>query len=95
MTENKKTIASSKRFLNLYEKALAEHKNKAKSVVLEETGGEASGVNAEEIFEDAEEEFHQEVTDTGDSLVEHARELEAGADPANNLTVAFRNTSHS
>ena len=76
MTENKKTIASSGRFLNLYEKALAEHKDRAKSVVEEETGGEASGANAEEISEDAEEEFRQEVTDTGDNLAEHARELE-------------------
>ena len=58
-SENKKTIASSIRFLNLYEKALNEHRGRAKSVVEEETGGEASGVNAEEIFEDAEEEFRR------------------------------------
>ena len=76
MTTNNKTIASSRRFLNLYEKALAEHKDRAKSVVEEETGGETSKSGVEEIFEDAEEEFSQEVTDTGDNLVEHARELE-------------------
>jgi hypothetical protein len=74
MSENKKTTASSRKFLNLYEKALAEHRGRAKSVVEEETGGEASGVNAEDIFEDAEEEFRQEVINAGD-LVEHAREL--------------------
>ncbi|CAB4015699.1 Hypothetical predicted protein [Paramuricea clavata] len=50
-------------------------KGKTKSVVEEETGGEASGVNAEEIFEHAEEEFCQEVINAGDNLVEHAREL--------------------
>ena len=60
MSNEKKTATSSRRFLNLYAKALAEHKGKAKSVVEEETGGEASGVNADEIFEDAEEEFRQE-----------------------------------
>ncbi|CAB4026467.1 Hypothetical predicted protein [Paramuricea clavata] len=76
MSENKKATTSSRRFLNLYEKALTEHKKRAKSVVEEETGGEASVANVEEIFEDAEEEFRQEVTDTGDTLVEHARELE-------------------
>ncbi|CAB4011946.1 Hypothetical predicted protein [Paramuricea clavata] len=75
MSENKKATASSRRFLNLYEKSLAEHRERAKSVVEEETGGEASGVNAEEIFEDAEEEFRQEVINAGDNLVEHAREL--------------------
>ncbi|CAB3992283.1 integrase core domain-containing [Paramuricea clavata] len=75
MSENKKATASSRRFLNLYEKSLAEHRERSKSVVEEETGGEASGVNAEEIFEDAEEEFRQEVINAGDNLVEHAREL--------------------
>ncbi|CAB3985878.1 Hypothetical predicted protein [Paramuricea clavata] len=73
---SKKNSASLRRFINLYEKALAEHRERARSVVEEETGGEASGENVEEIFEDAEEEFHQEATDTGDTLVEHARELE-------------------
>ena len=76
MSNEKKTVTSSRRFLNLYEKALAEHKKRAKSVVEEETGGETSRSGVEEIFEDAEEEFSQEVTDTGDNLVEHARELE-------------------
>ena len=76
MTENKKTTASLRRFLNLHEKALAEHKKGAKSVVEEETVGETSRTNVEEIFEDAEEDFRQEATDTGDTLVEHARELE-------------------
>ncbi|CAB4003485.1 Hypothetical predicted protein [Paramuricea clavata] len=75
MTGNEKATASSRRFLNLYEKSLAEHRERAKSVVEEETGGEASGVNAEEIFEDAEEEFRQEVIHANDNLVEHAREL--------------------
>ncbi|CAB4023669.1 Hypothetical predicted protein [Paramuricea clavata] len=75
MSENKKAIASSRRFLNLYEKSLAEHRERARSVVEEETGGEASGVNAEEIFEDAEEELRREVINAGDNLVEHAREL--------------------
>jgi hypothetical protein len=75
MTENKKATASSRRFLNLYEKSLAEHRERAKSVVEEETGGETSRVNVEEIFEDAEEEFRQEVINAGDNLVEHAREL--------------------
>jgi hypothetical protein len=75
MSNEKKTATSSRRFLNLYAKALAEHKGKAKSVVEEETGGEASGVNADDIFKDAEEEFCQEVINAGDNLVEHAREL--------------------
>jgi hypothetical protein len=76
LSKDKKYAVSTKAFLKLYSKALAEHRGRAKSVVEEETGGEASGVNAEEIFEDAEEEFHQEVTDTGDNLVKHARKLE-------------------
>ncbi|CAB3979016.1 Hypothetical predicted protein [Paramuricea clavata] len=75
MSDNKKATASSRRFLNLYEKSLAEHRERAKSVVEEETGGETLGVNAEEIFEDTEEEFRQEVINAGDNLVEHAREL--------------------
>ena len=74
--KDKKSAGSVRAFLRLYSKALTEHRGRAKSVVEEETGGEASGVNAEEIFEDAEEEFRQEVTDTGDNLVEHARKLE-------------------
>ena len=76
LSQDKKSAGSVRAFLRLYSKALTEHRGRAKSVVEEETGGEASGVNAEEIFEDAEEEFRQEVTDTGDNLVEHARELE-------------------
>jgi hypothetical protein len=75
MSNEKKTATSSRIFLNLYEKALAEHKKRAKCVVEEETGGETSRSGVEEIFEDAEEEFGQEVTDTGDNLVEHARKL--------------------
>ena len=76
MSENKKTIASSRRFLNLYEKALVEHKETVKGVVEEETGGDVSGVNAEEIFEDAEEELRQEVISAGDNLVEQTVRLE-------------------
>ena len=76
LSQDKKSAGSVGAFLRLYSKALVEHKNKAKSVVEEETGGEASGVNAEEIFEDAEEEFRQEVINAGDNLVEHARDLE-------------------
>jgi predicted nucleic acid-binding Zn-ribbon protein len=79
MSENKQTIASSRRFLNLYEKALIEHKGRVKSVVEQETGGEVSGVNAEEIFEDAEEELRQEVISAGDNLVEQAERLEGEA----------------
>ena len=77
MTENKKTIASSKRFLNLYEKALTEHRERAKSVVEEETGGEASGVTTEDIFEDAKEEILQEAVIASDNLIEHAEKLES------------------
>ena len=77
MYEYRKTIGSSRAFLNLYDKALAEHKERAKSIVEEETGGEVSGVNAEEIFEDAEEEFRQEVVSAGDNLVEQAERLES------------------
>ena len=58
-SDNKKNNASSRRFLNLYEKALAEHRERAKSVVEEETGGEISGVTTEDIFEDAKEEILQ------------------------------------
>jgi hypothetical protein len=76
LSKDKKSAVSTRAFLRLYSKALAEHRKRAKSVVEEETGGEASGANVEDIFEDAEEEFHQEVTDTGNTLMEHARELE-------------------
>ena len=77
MTENKKTIASSKRFLNLYEKAHTEHIERAKSVVEEETGGEASGVTTEDIFEDAKEEILQEAVIASDNLIEHSEKLES------------------
>ena len=76
MSENKKTTASSRRFLNLYEKALVEHKERARSVVEEETEGEASGVTIEDIFEDASEELRQEAATAGDNLVEHAGKVE-------------------
>jgi hypothetical protein len=76
LSKDKNSAGSVGAFLRLYAKALAEHKKRAKSVVEEETEGVTSRANAEEIFEDAEEEFRQEVTDTGDNLVEHARELE-------------------
>ncbi|CAB3998073.1 uncharacterized transposon-derived [Paramuricea clavata] len=76
LSKDKKSAGSVKAFLRLYAETLKEHRSKAKSVVEEETGRETSRANVEEIFEDAEEEFRQEVTDTGDNLVEHARELE-------------------
>ena len=77
MSNDKKTATLSRRFLNLYAKALAEHKDKAKSVVEEETGGEASGVTTEDIFEDAKEEILQEAVIVSDNLIEHAEKLES------------------
>jgi hypothetical protein len=78
LSKDKKSAGSVGAFLRLYAKALAEHKDKAKSVVEEETGGETSRSGVEEHFLRMlhEEEFRQEVTDTGDNLVEHAKELE-------------------
>jgi hypothetical protein len=58
MSENKKSAGSVTEFKKLYEKALIEHKEKVRSVVEEETGGNMLDENAEEIYEDAEEEFH-------------------------------------
>jgi hypothetical protein len=76
LSKDKKSAGSVKAFLKLYAEALKEHRSKAKSVVEEETGGETSRSGVEEIYEDAREEFSQEVTDTGDNLVERAMELE-------------------
>ncbi|CAB3992108.1 Hypothetical predicted protein [Paramuricea clavata] len=53
---------------------IKEHRGKAKSVIEEETGEETSRSVEEEIYEDAVEEFRQEVTDTDDDLKEHAKE---------------------
>jgi hypothetical protein len=61
----------------LYEKALIEHKKKVRSVVEEETGGDMLEENAEEIYEDAEEEFHQDVVNVSDNLAEQAERLES------------------
>jgi hypothetical protein len=77
MTKNNKTIASSRRFLNLYEKALAEHKDRAKSVVEEETVGKASRETVGDIFEDAVEDFSQEVTVAGNNFKERVLGLHA------------------
>ena len=77
MTKNKKTIASSTRFINLYEKALTEHMKRAKSVVEEETGGEASGVTTEDIFEDARDKIYQEDTVAGNNFKERVLGLHA------------------
>ena len=77
MTKNNKTIASSRRFLNLYEKALVEHKKRAKSVVEEETVGEASRETVGDIFEDAVEDFSQEVTVAGNNFKERVLGLHA------------------
>jgi predicted ArsR family transcriptional regulator len=61
----------------LYEKALIEHKKKVRSVVEEDTGGDMLEENAEEIYEDAEEEFHQDVVNVSDNLAEQAERLES------------------
>ncbi|CAB3980765.1 Hypothetical predicted protein [Paramuricea clavata] len=75
LSKDKKSSGSVKTFLKLYAEALKEHRGKAKSVIEEETGGETSRSVEEEIYENAAEEIRQEVTDTGDTLVEHARKL--------------------
>ncbi|CAB4016824.1 Hypothetical predicted protein [Paramuricea clavata] len=64
-------------FRKLYEKALIQHKKKVRSVVEEETGGSMLNENAEEIYEDAEEEFHQDVVNASDNLAEQAERLES------------------
>ena len=76
MSENKKSAGSVTEFKKLYEKALIEHKEKVRSVVEEETGGNMLDENAEEIYEDAEEEFHQNAVNASDNLAEQAERLE-------------------
>jgi hypothetical protein len=76
MSGNKKFARSVRAFAKQYEKALVEHKKRARSVVEEETQGEASGANVEDIYEDAVEELHREVTVQGDDLVEQAKKLQ-------------------
>jgi hypothetical protein len=50
---------------------------KVRSVVEEETGGDMLEENAEEIYEDAEEEFHHDVVNASDNLAEQAGRLES------------------
>jgi hypothetical protein len=77
MSENRKFARSVTAFRKQYEKALVEHKKKVRSVVEEETGGDMLEENAEDIFEDAEEEFRQDVVNANDNLVEQAERLES------------------
>ena len=77
MSGNKKIARSVTAFRKQYEKALVEHKKKVRSVVEEETGGDMLEENAEDIFEDAEEEFRQNVVNANDNLVEQAERLES------------------
>ncbi|CAB4019675.1 Hypothetical predicted protein [Paramuricea clavata] len=57
-------------------RTVGEHITKARSVVEEETGGEASGETAEDILEDAREELHQETITASETLAEQAGRLE-------------------
>ena len=76
LSENRKSTGSVGAFLKLYDKALTEHKGRAKSVVEEETAGETSRTNAEEIFEDAREELRQEDTTAGNTFTERVLRLQ-------------------
>ncbi|CAB4020653.1 Hypothetical predicted protein [Paramuricea clavata] len=76
LNENKKAPGPLKTFKEEYEKALTEHRERTKSVVEEETGGEASRENTEEIFEDAREELHQEAVITGNTFAERVQEMQ-------------------
>ncbi|CAB4012682.1 Hypothetical predicted protein [Paramuricea clavata] len=76
MSGNKKNSGSVTKFRKQYEKALVEHKKKFRSVIEEETQGEASGANVEDIYEDDVEELQREVTVQGDDLVEQAKKLQ-------------------
>jgi hypothetical protein len=77
MSGNKKSAGSVVQFKKQYEKALIKHRERVHSVVEEETQGEASGANVENIYEDAGEEFHQDVVNASDNLVEQAERLES------------------
>ena len=77
MSGNKKSAGSMAQFKKPYEKALIEHKGKVRSMVEKETGGDMLEENAEEIYEDAEEEFHQDVVNASDNLAEQAERLES------------------
>ena len=79
MSENKKSTGSMTAFKRLYEKALIEHKEKVRSVVEEENGGDMLEENAEDIFEDldAEEELQQNAVNASDNLAEQAERLES------------------
>jgi formylmethanofuran dehydrogenase subunit E-like metal-binding protein len=55
-------------FRKQYEKALIEHKKRARSEVEEETEGCVLEENVEDIFEDAVEEHHQDVVNASDNL---------------------------
>ncbi|CAB4031696.1 Hypothetical predicted protein [Paramuricea clavata] len=57
--------------------AIEEHRVKAISTIEEETGGETSRTNAEEIYEDAREELHQEDTTVGNTFTERVLRLQA------------------
>ena len=65
LSRDRSYLENSHNFLELYDKAREEHRVKAISTVEEETGGETSKTNAEEIFEDAKEELHQETVTVG------------------------------
>jgi hypothetical protein len=77
MSESKKSAGFIKAFRKLYEKALIEHKKKARSVVEEETREDVLEENAEDIYEDAVEEHHQDVVNASDNLAEQAERLES------------------
>jgi hypothetical protein len=77
MFGNKKSARSMAQFKKQYEKALTEHKGKVRSVVEEEIGEDMLEENAEKIYEDAEEEFHQDVVNASDNLAQQAERLES------------------
>ena len=77
MSENKKSAGSLIAFRKIYEKALIEHKKRARSMVEEETGGDILEENAEDIYEDAVEEHHQDVVNASDNLGKQAESLES------------------
>ena len=71
-SKNKRNSKYLAAYEELYDKALVERRQRARSVIEEETGGEAS----EDIHEDAREELHQETTTASETLTEEAERLE-------------------
>jgi hypothetical protein len=75
-SNNKRNSRYVAAFSRLYDKALEEHKQKARSVIEEETDGESPEETTENILEDVMEELHQETATASETLAEEAERLE-------------------